>query len=154
VIAGGVLLARQALHRAPPAELLAGSNPPGEKLAASNSTGDLLAGANPGLKELPRQEQSEHVAPGQRATPPEPAPSASKPTPAVAKPMARLALAVTPWGEVFVDGRSSGISPPLAEIKLAPGKHTIEIRNTTFQPYAQTVDLQAEGSLKIKHKFQ
>ena len=68
--------------------------------------------------------------------------------------MARLALAVTPWGEVYVDGRRKGISPPLAEIKLAPGKHTVEIRNTTFHPYTKTVELEAEGRLKIKHKFQ
>ncbi len=53
-----------------------------------------------------------------------------------------------------MDGRRKGISPPLAEIKLAPGKHKVEIRNTTFQPYTKTVELEAEGHLKIKHKFQ
>jgi tRNA A-37 threonylcarbamoyl transferase component Bud32 len=154
VIAGGAWLAKRAAHRAPPAEPLAGSDPPAEKLATSNPPGEKLADANPGSKELPRQEQGERVAPGQRAAPSKPAPSAAPQTPAVVKPMSRLALAVTPWGEVFVDGRRKGISPPLAEIKLAPGKHTIEIRNTTFQPYAETVDLQADGYLKIKHKFQ
>ena len=61
---------------------------------------------------------------------------------------------MTPWGEVYVDGKRKGISPPLAELKLAPGKHVIEIRNTTFQPYGETVDLEADGYLKIKHKFQ
>jgi serine/threonine-protein kinase len=68
--------------------------------------------------------------------------------------MARLTLAVTPWGEVFVDGKRKGITPPMAEIQLAPGKHAIEIRNTTFQPYRRTVELGAGGRLKIKHKFQ
>jgi serine/threonine-protein kinase len=63
-------------------------------------------------------------------------------------------LAVTPWGEIYVDGTRRGITPPLVEIQLAPGKHTIEIRNTTFQPYTKTVELGAEGRLKIKHKFQ
>jgi hypothetical protein len=48
--------------------------------------------------------------------------------------MARLALAITPWEEVYVDGRKKGVSPPLAEVKLAPGKHVVEIRNTAFQP--------------------
>ena len=38
--------------------------------------------------------------------------------------------------------------------RLAPGKHTVEIRNTTFQPYAKTVELEAKGYIKIKHKFQ
>jgi serine/threonine-protein kinase len=68
--------------------------------------------------------------------------------------MARLSLAVAPWGEVYVDGKRKGVAPPLTEIRLAPGKHTIEIRNTTFPSFAQSVDLAANGSLKIRHKFQ
>jgi serine/threonine-protein kinase len=67
--------------------------------------------------------------------------------------MGRLSLAVTPWGVVYVDGRRRGISPPLTEIKLAPGKHIVEIRNTTFRPYRQVIDLSDEASVKIKHKF-
>ncbi len=67
--------------------------------------------------------------------------------------MATLVLAVTPWGEVFVDGTSAGVSPPLNELKLAPGKHTIELRNAGFTPYIETVDLLADTSHKIRHKF-
>ena len=136
VIAGGAFLAKRMSHRAPPAE--------------------QLAGANSGSSALPGQEgeRVEPAGPGERAAPSEPPPSAAVATPAVATPMARLALAITPWGEVYVDGKRKGISPPLAEIKLAPGKHTVEIRNTTFQPYAETVNLEAEGNVKIKHKFQ
>lgn len=96
----------------------------------------------------------ERLAPGQPAVPAEPARSVTRQTPAAAQPTARLALAVAPWGEVYVDGSRKGTSPPLAEIKLAPGKHTVEIRNTTFPPYAKTVELDAEGYVKIKHKFQ
>jgi serine/threonine-protein kinase len=66
----------------------------------------------------------------------------------------RLAFAVSPWGEVYVDGRRRGITPPLQEIKLSPGKHTVEIRNTTFRRHSQTVDLDADASVRIKHKFQ
>ena len=51
--------------------------------------------------------------------------------------------------------QKEGVSRPRwRRVKLAPGKHTVEIRNTTFQPYAKTVELAAEGYLKIKHKFQ
>lgn len=77
------------------------------------------------------------------------------PPPSEAAPQAEatLVLALTPWGEVFVDGNSAGVSPPLSELKLAPGKHTIEIRNTGFAPYTETVDLKADTSHKIKHKF-
>jgi serine/threonine-protein kinase len=67
---------------------------------------------------------------------------------------ARVGFAVTPWGEVYIDGRKTGITPPLSEIRLTPGKHTIEIRNTTFPPYRQTVDLRTDGSVRIKHRFE
>jgi serine/threonine-protein kinase len=124
--------------------------------APDHSSAEKLAGAVSGSAELPRQEneQAERPALIQPGAPAANAPSVTKQAKAVAKPMARLALAVTPWGEVYVDGRRKGISPPLAEIRIAPGKHTVEIRNTTFQPYARTVDLEAESYLKIKHKFQ
>src|SRR5262249_40728582 len=58
------------------------------------------------------------------ATPARPAAPAAKPIVA-----ARVVFAVTPWGEVYIDGRKTGITPPLNEIRLTPGKHTIEIRN-------------------------
>ena len=36
------------------------------------------------------------------------------------------------WGEVLVDGKSRGLSPPLRVLEVPPGPHTIEIRNSTF----------------------
>jgi serine/threonine-protein kinase len=121
-----------------------------------NSSPGKVTGVNPGSLEIPRQDQErvEAPAPSQPRVPADTVPSVTKQTPAVAKRIARLALAITPWGEVYVDGRKKGISPPLAEIKLAPGKHVVEIRNSAFQPYVKTVELAANGHLKIKHKFQ
>ncbi len=83
------------------------------------------------------------------ATPAPPAAPGAKPVA-----LARLDFAVTPWGEVYIDGRKTGITPPLSEIRLPPGKHTIEIRNTTFKPHRQTVVLSADRSVRIKHKFE
>jgi serine/threonine-protein kinase len=143
VLAGWAMLSMRASDRTEPA-------------ARDNSAAETLVGATPVSPELPRQEreQVERSAPSQPGTPSQTAPSVPKRTPAAATPTARLALAVSPWGEVYVDGSRKGISPPLAEIKLAPGKHTVEIRNTTFQPYTKTVQLEAKSHLKIKHKFQ
>jgi len=45
------------------------------------------------------------------------------------------------------------VSPPLRELKLSPGKHTILIVNQTFAPYSQTIDVQADSAHKIKYKF-
>jgi hypothetical protein len=66
---------------------------------------------------------------------------------------ATVSLGIAPWGEVYVDGNKKGVSPPLNSLQVAPGKHQIEIRNTTFSPYKQTVDLKPGEQLKIKHKF-
>ncbi|MBI3903234.1 MAG: PEGA domain-containing protein [Nitrosomonadales bacterium] len=74
---------------------------------------------------------------------------------AVAKPAAtaQISIAVTPWGEIYLDGKIQGISPPLEELKVTPGKHVIEIFNTSFPTYRQNVQLKAGGKIKIKYKF-
>ena len=66
---------------------------------------------------------------------------------------ATATLAITPWGEVIVDGKKVGISPPLTKLELSPGAHSIEIRNGTFSPYHVKVNVTADQSLKIKHQF-
>jgi len=66
---------------------------------------------------------------------------------------ANLNFTVLPWGEVFIDGKSMGASPPLKKIKLSPGRHRIEIKSATFSPYRKTVKLKAGESMKIRHKF-
>jgi serine/threonine-protein kinase len=69
------------------------------------------------------------------------------------RPVAQLKLAVSPWGEIYVDGRKRGVSPPLRQIDLAPGKHRIEIRNTTFPTRRESVEARPHAHLRIKHKF-
>jgi hypothetical protein len=65
----------------------------------------------------------------------------------------RLELAVAPWGEVLVDGKSRGVSPPLRVLEIAPGPHTIEIRNSTFPAYIERVQVKAGEAVKIRHRF-
>lgn len=81
------------------------------------------------------------------------APAAAVPAPA---PVAegRIRLAIAPWGEVYVDGKMTGVTPPLSELHLPPGKHTIEIRNGTFAAHRRSVDLASDATIRIKHKFQ
>jgi eukaryotic-like serine/threonine-protein kinase len=148
VVAGGIVLSKRHPDRMEPVAIQAAEKAPAEAQAAANTSAPAPA--------IPAAEPVERAAPAAAAPAPalEPAPPVASPPPAIAKPMARVALAVTPWGEVYVDGRKSGVSPPLTELKLAPGKHTIEIRNTTFAPYSQSVSLEANATLKIRHKFQ
>jgi serine/threonine-protein kinase len=71
----------------------------------------------------------------------------------VTPPKATVTFAISPWGEVYVDGNNVGVSPPLAKLQLASGEHQVEIRNQAFEPYRDTVSLEPGKSLKIRHKF-
>jgi len=66
----------------------------------------------------------------------------------------RLELAVLPWGEVLVDGKSRGVSPPLRTLDIPAGSHTIEIRNSTFPSRVEKVNLKAGEAITIRHRFQ
>ncbi len=66
---------------------------------------------------------------------------------------ARVELAVAPWGEVLVDGNSRGVSPPLRVLEVAPGLHTVEIRNSTFPAHVEKVQLKAGEAVRIRHRF-
>ena len=66
----------------------------------------------------------------------------------------RVRLAIAPWGEVFVDGKRAGVSPPLNELHLAAGPHRIEIRNGDFKPYRKRVEVAGGRSVRVKHKFE
>ena len=66
---------------------------------------------------------------------------------------ALVGVAITPWGEIYLDGRMQGVSPPLTELQVTPGKHEIEIRNTTFPAYTKSIHVKAGEKIKIKHKF-
>jgi class 3 adenylate cyclase len=67
--------------------------------------------------------------------------------------MARVELAVAPWGEILVDGKSRGVSPPLRFVELAPGAHTVEIRNSTFPAHVEKVAVKAGETARIRHRF-
>ena len=67
---------------------------------------------------------------------------------------ATVFLNVTPWGEVFVNGKSQGVSPPRKFIKLDPGKYKIEIKNTSFPVHVENLDLKTRDEITLRHRFQ
>jgi class 3 adenylate cyclase len=67
---------------------------------------------------------------------------------------ATVFLNVAPWGEVFVNGKSQGVSPPRKFIKLDPGKYRIEIKNTTFASHVENLDLKQRDEVTLRHRFQ
>jgi serine/threonine-protein kinase len=62
-------------------------------------------------------------------------------------------LAVSPWGQVEVDGKPMGTSPPLARLTLSAGTHTVTVRNTDFPDYVQTVTVDGENPVTLRHHF-
>ena len=67
--------------------------------------------------------------------------------------MGTVMLAVSPWGEVSVDGASRGVSPPLTQLSLPPGVHTIEIRNGAAAPFVARVEVRSGETLGLQHRF-
>ncbi|MFL6574953.1 MAG: adenylate/guanylate cyclase domain-containing protein [Burkholderiales bacterium] len=68
--------------------------------------------------------------------------------------LVRIELAVLPWGEIVVDGKSRGVSPPLRTLDIPAGSHTIEIRNSTFPSHVEKVNVKAGEAIRIRHRFQ
>lgn len=60
---------------------------------------------------------------------------------------------ITPRGDVYVDGVLKGSSPPLSQLEVAPGKHTIEIRNSRFPPLKVDINPVAAEKMTIAHSF-
>jgi class 3 adenylate cyclase len=85
------------------------------------------------------------------AAKPEAASQPPAPAPVVAAGV--IQLSILPWGEVFVDGKSRGVSPPLRSVEVPPGSHTIEVRNTTFPVHTQRVDVRSSEPVRIRHQF-
>ena len=102
-------------------------------------------GQRPAAKEEPRENNSSSVA----ATPDEDV------TQEAIKPVGTgmITLAISPWGEIYVDGDRVGVSPPVNEVEVAPGRRKIEIRNGSFPVHTQVVEVKADQKVRIKHKF-
>ena len=83
------------------------------------------------------------------------APAAAETVSATAPPPKQgvVQLAVSPWGEVEVDGRSAGTTPPLARLTLAAGAHRIVIRNTDFAPHVVTLTVEDDKPVTLRHRF-
>ena len=66
----------------------------------------------------------------------------------------RVNLSIQPWGDVFVNGKSIGVSPPLKQHKLPPGKYRVEVKNTSFTPFITNIEIKPKEDVSVRHKFQ
>lgn len=77
----------------------------------------------------------------------------SKDKEAASAPTATVILNVTPQGEVVLDGKKAGTSPPLTRLVVTAGvKHKIEIHGTGL-PHYWTMDLQPGEKREIRANF-
>jgi serine/threonine-protein kinase len=75
------------------------------------------------------------------------------PNPAAPAPTGLVRIAISPWGEIEVDGKPAGTSPPLTELSLPQGRHLIVVRNTDLPAYSTVVNVTADQPVTLRHKF-
>lgn len=68
-------------------------------------------------------------------------------------PPAEVALSISPAGEVFVDGDSKGMAPPLASVKLRAGTHQLEVRHGDDPPLRRELSLKPGERVEVRHVF-
>jgi hypothetical protein len=100
------------------------------------------------VKDLEAPVKAKEIATLPRTKEPEPAaPAPVSPRDAV------INIVALPWAEVYVDGARHGVSPPLRAIPIKPGKHRIELRNTAYPTYVETVELKSGAEVSVRHRF-
>lgn len=65
-----------------------------------------------------------------------------------------LLLDVAPWGEILIDGRRLGVSPPLSELKLPTGRHLLEIRHGDGRAVTAEVSIDPAKPQRVRHRFE
>ena len=118
------------------------SSPPAVADAAPPST-EALIGAARSLDNSAFQ--AEPAVPAQPQEEPKPRPIATPVT---------VRLDIRPWGEVWVNGVARGISPPVKELRLIPGKYQVVLRNADLPPYRGTLEIKAGKPAVISHVFE
>jgi hypothetical protein len=105
------------------------------------------------VPEAPAKPKTEAVRPKERVVVRQEAPP-----PAVAEVIAPPAqgtvqLAVSPWGNVEVDGKPAGTTPPLSRLTLPVGTHQIVVRNDDFPAFTTSVTVSEDKPVTVRHRF-
>ena len=115
----------------------AGVPAPAVKVAASPA-----AAVPPPAKETPAAKKPDREAKKMEA-----------PTPGEPVEYVLVRFAISPWGEVIINGTKRGVAPPMRELALKPGRYKIEIRNADFPPYVEVIEVKAGSRIRIRHQF-
>jgi hypothetical protein len=74
-------------------------------------------------------------------------------TAAAATTTGQLQLAVSPWAEVLVDGQAVGLTPPLSQLMLPAGRHTVTLRNSGFPEHSAELLIEPDSATVLRHRF-
>ena len=126
--------------------------PTGEREAAATTSAEAPVGSAPPALASPAMP----TAPASAATAPIPEAAAPaqdeapkpKPVPVLVR------LDIRPWGEVWINGVARGISPPVKELRLIPGKYQVVLRNADLPPYRTTLEVRPGKPAVISHVFE
>ena len=120
----------------PPKPLVAEPSPPAqaESLLARESKQPAPARTAP-AQEMPRVQPTANISESQPGG------------------TARLIIAVAPQGELYIDGKHYGTTPPVTTLDLEPGMHRIEIRSGSRKPYLTYMTVEAGDQRRIRHDF-
>jgi serine/threonine protein kinase len=66
---------------------------------------------------------------------------------------AQVRLSIKPWGEVFINGQSKGVSPPTKLFTLAAGEYSVEVRNGDYPVHKVSIKVSAGEVFKLNHAF-
>ncbi len=141
-----VAASRPATKTAAPAS----SRPSPRTSAAAAVPAGRVTAATPTAKKPP-QPALKTAAAATKPAPPRAVTVAAAPVPL--KYLGTLKIAVSPWGQVEVNGVAAGIAPPMNEMTLPEGRHQIVIRNGDFPPFRSTVTVTPGQAVALKHRF-
>ncbi len=106
--------------------------------------GSVTPSASAKPESVPEPEAATASAATEPAAPATPPPQAAPVT---------VQVAVRPWGEVLVNGRSRGVSPPLRELSLPPGRYQVTLRNASAGDHRMTLTVAPGRPASITHEF-
>ena len=66
---------------------------------------------------------------------------------------ARLIVSVSPRGDLYIDGKHHGTTPPIKTVDLTPGMHRIEVRSGSRRSYLTYMTVQAGEVRRIRYDF-
>jgi hypothetical protein len=61
---------------------------------------------------------------------------------------------IQPWGEILIDNKPTGVSPPLDQLALAPGPHQVEVRHGVDPAWIVQIDVEAAAPVTVTHRFE